>query len=179
MKQIALFCGSFNPVTERDVKIAMKVLRFVNEVWLIPCHNSIYGKKIISFEHRSNMIKSVLPHKKIKVYNFDIENNFSSLDDLWVFLTNKYKKLQFYFIINNGYITSLYRKNIINSNIKFIVISFSKNKDNNSEWFMHKPHKFIKINDNGSFLSMNIFYTHYKPKFNKHIIFDYMTKHNL
>lgn len=70
MIRVAVLGGSFNPVTLGHTQLASELIKLPNidEVWFIPNNNSVFGKELISFEHRANMLSlaiSELNHSSI------------------------------------------------------------------------------------------------------------------
>jgi len=79
--KIGIFGGSFNPVHYGHLEISKKALKYVDEVWIMPCYNHPFEKNNISFHHRYKMIEIALKelgNEKIKVSDFEYKKNKKS-----------------------------------------------------------------------------------------------------
>lgn len=76
--KIAILGGAFNPVTLGHIRLAQFVLNTsstFDEVWLLPCYEHMYGKKLASDEHRIAMCELACKvDGRIKVCNYEIKN---------------------------------------------------------------------------------------------------------
>jgi nicotinate-nucleotide adenylyltransferase len=79
--KVAILGGAFNPITPGHIEVAQFVLnssKTFDEVWLLPCANHMYGKKLESPKHRLNMCHLASKiDRRIKVSNFEIINKLS------------------------------------------------------------------------------------------------------
>ena len=71
-RRIGLFGGSFNPphVAHQMVCLWALSTQQVDEVWLIPCFEHAFAKRLAAFEHRLAMCElaaAVLPRDRVKV----------------------------------------------------------------------------------------------------------------
>lgn len=78
---IALLGGAFDPITSGHIQLAQFVLntsKTFDEVWLLPANKHMYNKEMVSSEHRINMINlAIQKDKRIRLFNYEIENNLS------------------------------------------------------------------------------------------------------
>ena len=81
-KKIWILGDSFNPITKGYILVAEYVLESeikFDEIWLLPSYTSLYGKKLVSSNHRINMCKLAIENnKKIKICDFEIVNKLKS-----------------------------------------------------------------------------------------------------
>ena len=74
--KVALYGGSFNPITKGHIQVAQFVLdtsRAFDEVWLVPCYKHMYNKQLVDASHRLKMCE--IAYKvdgRIKVFDFEI-----------------------------------------------------------------------------------------------------------
>jgi nicotinate-nucleotide adenylyltransferase len=76
--KVAILGGAFDPITQGHIALAKFVLdtsRTFDEVWLMPCYQHMYNKKMVSTDHRLNMCKEACTQDgRIKVCDFEIKN---------------------------------------------------------------------------------------------------------
>lgn len=152
MSNVALIGGIFDPPHIGHVELAEFVLNnvdLIDQVWLCPCNNSLYGKKLESGKHRINMCELTTKNENVKVCDWEIENDMSGKTyDLIKIFMEKYKEHNFFFTIglDNAYKTcNWYRWNDLKNLIPFIVVSRQGiEKDNKINWFLKKPHVFLE-----------------------------------
>ena len=68
--RIALFGGSFNPIHNRHIELAEKVLKdnLADQVWIVPCGNHAFNKSLAPAKDRIEMINlSLKGNKNIRV----------------------------------------------------------------------------------------------------------------
>jgi nicotinate-nucleotide adenylyltransferase len=108
---IAILGGAFDPPHLGHQLIAHQVLDFagVKEVWLTPCYQHTFEKKLTKTEHRVAMTKMLI-NKKIKYSSEEIDNQLSGdTIDLMKILEKKYPQHHFSFIIGSDNLKSLRR----------------------------------------------------------------------
>ena len=80
-QQIVLFGGSFNPPTIAHLQAAQYVLdncKEVDGVRFLPCYQSLYNKKLVSAEHRINMLNLMCKYdSSITTWDYEIKNQFT------------------------------------------------------------------------------------------------------
>ena len=101
--KIAVLGGQFNPPHLGHIIMAQQVLEFTDseQVWLAPCYQHTFDKKMASVKHRATMTKMIC-NKNIKFCDQEIKNKLSGdtikLMDL---LVKKYPQHEFSFIIGS------------------------------------------------------------------------------
>jgi len=106
--KIAILGGSFNPPHLGHLTIAVQVKEQLNmnQVWLIPCYQHPFRKKIISPYHRLKMTK-FLANNSIKCSNWEINHNKNSYSiDTLKSLSTIYPQYKFYWIVGSEQITN-------------------------------------------------------------------------
>ena len=109
--KIGLFGGSFNPVHYGHLEISKKALKYVDEVWIMPCCNHPFRKNNISFHHRYKMIEIALKelgNEKIKVSDFEYKKNKKSetINTLKK-LANEYPDYDFIWILGSDVLSEI------------------------------------------------------------------------
>ena len=104
--RVAIYGGAFNPPTIGHIEVAKFVLNtssMFDEVWFMPAFGHMYNKELLSTEHRLNMANLAINDGRIKVFDYEIENQMSGETYRLVKklkTDNKYKdKYDFSFII--------------------------------------------------------------------------------
>lgn len=152
MSNVALVGGSFNPIHIGHIELAQYVLDnvdLIDQVWLCPCNNSLYGKELESGQHRINMCNLAIESENIKVCDWEIRNNMSGKTfDLIKDFLNEYKNHNFFFTIglDNAYKAhNWFRWEDLKNLIPFIVVPRQGiTKQNNVDWFLKYPHVYCK-----------------------------------
>ena len=79
--RIGVYGGSFNPVTVSHTAVARYVMDrtgLLDEVWFMPCYGHMYGKKLVSAEHRLEMCRiAVSIHDGLSVFPYEIDHQLS------------------------------------------------------------------------------------------------------
>jgi len=155
MKKIALIGGSFNPPTKSHLQIVNICLKYVDEVWFLPCYVTYYNKELISPKTRIKMLKLMLQNlntTKIKICDFEIRNKLvdETYPNMLKFL-QYYNENQFYFVIGMDNANKIHTwgdyKNLINL-LPFIIIPRKNYQKNNKiKWYLKKPHILINVQD--------------------------------
>lgn len=125
--KIAILGGSFDPPHKGHTTIVNRLLKLKHfeEIWLMPCYQHPFNKNLSSSGKRFEMTK-YLEKGRIKVSGLEIkQRKISYTIDTLRFLSDKYPKNKFYWIIGTDQIENLTKwkewKKIIN-NFKLIVI---------------------------------------------------------
>jgi nicotinate-nucleotide adenylyltransferase len=76
--QVAILGGAFAPITIGHIQVAKYVLdtsKVFDEVHLMPCYGHMYGKNMISAEHRLEMCRiAAKVDARIKVFDYEIKH---------------------------------------------------------------------------------------------------------
>jgi len=129
-KSVGILGGSFNPIHNDHIKIALESLknRFIDEVWLIPNNLHPFDKNLISIRKRINMINiAIKPYQNIKIC--DIELNDNSFEKSYTVntikkLKQKYPDTTFYFILGSDNLNDLekwFDFEYLKNNVEFII----------------------------------------------------------
>lgn len=182
MTSIAIFGGSFDPITLGHIAIIKTMLYHYDQVWIMPCYNSLYDKQLSDGIMRIDMCKIALNDlQNVYVCDYEIRNQIigSTFEILNNVLIPSYPDYDFTFIIgmdNANKIKSWLRwKELINT-VKFVVVSrFGYNfPDYDDAWFLLHPHKYIHISKTWY---QNISSTEFKNNYNEHTTFKSVSKY--
>jgi len=74
--KLGIIGGAFDPVHYGHLTLGSNVMKklFLDEVWLMPCYNHVFGKNIESFYHRYRMIELALDdinESRMKASNYE------------------------------------------------------------------------------------------------------------
>lgn len=156
---VAILGGAFNPVTKGHIELAQFVLnasKWADEVWLCPCYQHMDGKKMVSPEHRIEMLKLASENDgRIKVFDYEIKHQLHG--ETYHFFNNlihdkEYESFRFAFVIgiDRINISSWYNsEELLKLDFPFIVVPRTGIKrDESVSWYLHPPHVYIQ--DEGS-----------------------------
>ena len=200
--RVAVLGGAFNPPHIDHLKLAQFVLdasQYFDECWLMPCFSHLYGKKLVSNEHRLEMCKLLAATDgRIKVSDFEIANKLTGesyqvakMLQAEDFAKNKY---EFAFIIGMDNANTAPAKWVnwsqLERLIPFVVVPREgEPRDPKVRWYMQPPHVFLEpekgIISNVS--STNIRYnlevtdpiSRFRPTGVTEEVYNYIVKHNL
>lgn len=101
-KNILIFGGAFSPIHKSHSEMAMKLTNY-GEVWIMPAFISMWGKQVVSYEHRLNMCRLATQYiPDVHVSDWEGRNADIAPQGTFV-LMNKLKKdyptYQFRFVI--------------------------------------------------------------------------------
>ena len=126
--KVALFGGSFNPIHNGHLQIAEELLenKIVDEVWLIPCGNHAFDKKLASGEDRMKMISLAIENRKsIKAIGVELDPDRKSYSSKTISWFKREFPHEFYFIIGADNLADLEKWHdfeYLKKNVKFILI---------------------------------------------------------
>jgi nicotinate-nucleotide adenylyltransferase len=126
--KIGLFGGSFDPIHNSHLKIINEVLneRLVDEVWIVPCGNHVFGKEMTDSKSRIEMIDlAINKNNRIKVKMLEINSNKPSYAiDTVNAMKSQFPEHKFYFIAGTdivGDFEKWYRFEELAENVEFIL----------------------------------------------------------
>lgn len=153
--RIALMGGSFNPIHRGHIQFAQAILNaagIIDEVWLCPCNNSLYGKDLVANEHRLKMCEiAARVDGRIKVCDWEIRNNTKgeTYKLMKAFLDEpEYADYQVYFSIglDNAYKAPTWVNwEYLEKTVPFIVMPRQGiERRDDIDWFLKPPHIYIR-----------------------------------
>jgi len=125
--KVALFGGSFNPIHNGHLQIANELLeKGMEEVWIIPCGNHAFGKKLESGEHRMKMINLAIgKNPSIKAIGAELDSEGKSYSSKTISRFKKEFPHEFYFVIGTDNLIDMEKWNdfsYLKENVDFILI---------------------------------------------------------
>jgi nicotinate-nucleotide adenylyltransferase len=147
--KIALFGGAFDPITKAHIQTAEIVLNsgLFDEVWLCPCYQHRYNKKLAACRHRSAMISlASFAYKKIKLFNYECRYKLSgnTFDFLKTLFEDKiYNENEYSLVIgqdNANTIENWYKHEEIRKIIPFVVLPRQGYEILENAWYAQPPH---------------------------------------
>ncbi len=153
--RVALFGGSFNPPHLGHIQFAQAILNaagVIDEVWLCPCNNSLYGKSLVDAQHRINMCEiAARVDGRIKICDWEIRNKTQgeTYKLMKAFLDEpEYKNYEFYFSIglDNAYkAPNWVNWEYLEKTVPFIVMPRKGiERRDDVDWFLNPPHIYIR-----------------------------------
>ncbi len=127
MSKIALFGGSFNPIHNGHISICNEILnkKIADQVWLIPVGKHAFGKKLISANHRIEMVKlATKPLKNIEVIDIEAKNRKITNTAETITKLKELYNHDFLFVIGSDNLESIdkwYNFDYLKNEVKFIV----------------------------------------------------------
>lgn len=151
MIKVAIFGGSFNPITKGHVQCAELVLSScdIDEVWFNPCYNSLYGKSLLEADKRLHLCELALRNNpQLKVFDYEIKNKLQG--STYYFLNKllndpEYKNYNFSFMMGSDSANKFHtwvNAEALKSLIRFIILE--RNDITIDSWFFNKPHIYLK-----------------------------------
>lgn len=153
-KRVAILGGAFDPITRGHEEVAKFVLncsKIFDYVWLMPCYNHLYGKKMVRPRHRLEMCELVThSDNRISVFPFEITNHLGG---------ETYKTIK---MLLDSELASMYDFSLIigqdNANsfdkwvnfthlekmIRFVVVPRKgEDRDERVDWYLKAPHIYM------------------------------------
>ncbi len=158
--EVAIFGGAFDPVSTGHIQVAQFILntsKTFDEVWLLPAHEHMYGKNMVSPEHRLEMCRlAAKVDARIKVCDYEISNKLKGETFQTVKLLKEEKiykdKYNFSWIIgldNANSFDKWVNYEYLEKIIRFVVVprkGYQLNPKVN--WFLKPPHIYLNDIDN-------------------------------
>lgn len=153
--QVAILGGAFNPITVGHIQIAQYILntsKTFDEVWLMPCYGHMYGKQMMSPEHRLEMCRlAAKVDARIKVFDFEIKNELKGETYQTVKLLqdtdDANHKYNFSWVIgmdNANTFDKWVNYEYLEKMIRFVVVPRKGCQfDPNVTWYLRAPHIFL------------------------------------
>jgi nicotinate-nucleotide adenylyltransferase len=154
---VAIYGGSFNPphLGHEALINSIEALKCFNRIVIMPCYESLYQKKLVSFEHRIAMCKLVTMGKdndfcQFIVSDWEKDNHSNATIDLMDRLVEKhiFGYEQPYFVIGQDNAENIQKwvrwEELINRH-RFIIVS--RNLKPKIDWYLRSPHLLIKMED--------------------------------
>lgn len=150
-KNIAIIGLAGNPPTMGHIGMGEFLIKEgkVDEVWYMPCYEHMAGKKLVSAEHRLEMLRIATEHNPcLKVFDFEIRHQLGGETYHTVKrLENDPLREQnrFHFVIGQDNANSFdkwYNFEYLQRMASFIVLS-REGYVAQGDWYLKKPHMFI------------------------------------
>lgn len=159
--KVALFGGAFDPITVGHIQVAKYVLDTAvefDEVWLMPCFEHLYGKKMTSPDHRLNMVKLACEcDGRLKASAYEIDNQLAGETYHFVkrLMAEHYssKRYNFSYIIGMDNANSFdrwYNFEYLEKAIRFVVVPRKGYEPNpKADWCRNGFHLCLPPTDDG------------------------------
>lgn len=157
---VGLLGGAMNPITNGHIKLAQFVLntsRIIEEVWVVPCFNHLYGKNMATPEQRLEMCRmAVKADGRIKVCDYEITHKLKGETYHFIkqLLAEDFAKDQYDF----SYIIGLDNANTFDKWVnyedlermmRFIVVGRQGvERDEKVNWYLKPPHVYLTPENN-------------------------------
>lgn len=154
--KVALLGGAFDPPTLGHFQLAQFVLdtsKSFDEVWFVPCYQHLYGKKMVSAEHRLAMCEEMCKKDgRMKVFSYEIDNELAGETYHFIkhLLDEEYAKDKYEFSIIIGMDNANTFDKWVNYEdlvkmIPFVVVSRQGvDVDPCVDWYLHPPHIYLR-----------------------------------
>lgn len=157
--KVAILGGAFDPIHKGHIKLAQFVLNSsgqFDEVWLMPAYEHMYGKHMISPEHRLKMCEIASRiDGRIKVFDYEIKNKLKG--ETYYFFKKLHEekelmeKYQFSMIIgsdNANTFDKWVNFEELERMTQFVVVSRpGVKRDENVNWYLNNPHIYLYGNE--------------------------------
>lgn len=153
--KVAILGTAANPITRGHVQTAEQILAKsgdIDEVWIMPAYGHMYGKQMVSPEHRLAMCELAIKHnRRIKVFDYEIQyklagetyNLFKRLKEEKE-LNEKY---QFSFIIGMDNANTIHQwvnyADLLNFATFIVIPRQGIKRQSKVNWYLQKPHKYL------------------------------------
>ena len=153
--RVAILGGAFNPITQGHIQLAQYVLDvsgYFDEVWFQPCYDHLYGKDLVSPEHRLAMCRLAAQHNgMMRVSDYEIRNQLrgETFNTVKRMLEDKDSdNCEIAWIIGmdnaNDFETKWVNHELLEKMIPFVVVPRAGIvADPNVNWYRQRPHIFL------------------------------------
>lgn len=147
--KVGILGGAFDPPTIGHTSIASFMTKILDEVWIMPCYQSAFGKKMTSNEHRIKMCELAVQNiENVKASSFEIDHQITGGT---IYCVEKLKKEfpqhEFFWIIgqDNANVFHLWhRSEELKKMIPFIVVPRRGYVDSEkTSWYKEAPHVYL------------------------------------
>ncbi len=153
--KVAILGGAFDPITNGHINLCKFVLdtsRTFDEVWIMPCYGHMYGKNMMSPEHRVAMCElAAKVDRRIKVFPYEIDKKLKGETYQTVKLLQEEDfakdNFDFSWIIgqdNANTFDKWVNYELLEKMIRFVVVPRSGVKpDSKVKWYYKEPHIYL------------------------------------
>lgn len=151
--KVAIYGGAFNPITNGHIQVARFLLntsKEFDEVWIMPAYQHMYGKEMVSPEHRLKMCElAASVDKRIKIFPFEIENKLQGETYYFVKkLKEETLNEQYHFSIvigldNANTFDKWVNYELLERLIRFVVMPRKGYKPIDNAWYFKEPHIYL------------------------------------
>jgi len=155
--KVALYAGSFDPVTLGHIQAAefvLNVAKEFDEIWFLPCYKSLYGKQMNDPQKRLDMLELATQYNGcLKTWDYEIKNKFTGESYQFVkqLLEEDFAKDQYDFSIIIGLDNALKFKSWVNCEllekmIRFVIMprkGYTLENQTYDDWFLKSPHIYL------------------------------------
>lgn len=152
--RVAIYGGAFGPIHNGHIDVSNIILNCcgneVDEVWLTPCYEHLFGKALVPPEDRLEMCRlAAQVNARIKVFDYEIQNKFRG--ETYNFMKKLLEDPQYKDTVNFKLIIGLDNANTIDTwssyedllkMTSFIVVKRQGIKFN-APWCLKQPHIYI------------------------------------
>lgn len=148
MKKIAIYGGSFDPIHVGHIAVAKEASSYVDEVWMMPCFNHMYDKKMRPAINRLAFARLAIDGlNKIHVSNFEIKYELTcGTYDTLKLLQQYYPDCEFSLVIGQDNADTIEKwKNSQKLINEFRVIVCSRHEHSTvDKWYLKPPHIYVR-----------------------------------
>lgn len=156
-RKVAIYGGAFDMIHNGHISVSKIVLNHssdYDEVWLTPCFQHLYGKKLTDAQHRLEMCRiAAKVDARIKVFDYEIRNEFQG--ETYHFMKKLMNDAEFKDKYSFSLIIGLDNANTIEqwSNyedlikmVPFIVVR-RQAVEFKADWCLQTPHRYLDPDD--------------------------------
>lgn len=153
--KVAIYGGAFDPITNGHIQVCQFLLntsKEFDEVWIMPAYKHMYGKDMVSPEHRLEMCKlAARVDQRIKVFDYEIQHQLKGETYYFVKKLKEEEDLNKYFhfslvigLDNAMTFDRWVNYDLLERLIRFVVIPRKGYQTNDiKSWFLKDPHVYL------------------------------------